>query len=339
MIATLLAAHAASACLAVVLDRALGEPPAARHPVRLLGVLAERLERPIRTLIPNETLAGTLLAAAVVLAAVLPAAAISAAAWSAALFVTPAAGLTAGILVDAALAYLALSARMLAEEGRGVAVALVDSLPRARERVARLVARDTGSLDESGMARAAIESLAENTVDAVVAPLFWTLLGGGAGAWLHKSASTLDSMVGYHNERYARFGTASARLDDALAWLPARMAVPLIALAAVAVRGLDPRAALRVGLRDRALHASPNSAHGEAAFAGALGVRLGGESTYGGVTTRRPLIGDEGGHPPEPADASRAAALVVASASTTALVCAIAGATAAVLGGLQLALR
>jgi len=329
LIGAALFAHALSVAVAMRLDAALGEPRVAWHPVRLLGGLIARLELPLRRLIANESLAGVALVVLVVLAAVVPATALSLAAWSLS-FVHPALGLVAGVAVDGALIFWTLSARNLAEEGRAVSDALRRSLPAGRRRVARLVGRDTDSLDEAGVARACVETLAENTVDAVIAPLFWGLVVGGAGAWLHKAASTLDSMVGYRNERYGRFGSAGARLDDVLAWLPARVAVPTIALAARAMKVLDSRAALAVGLRDRLRHASPNSAHGEAAFAGALHVQLGGEASYGGDVRERPVIGAEFDHPRRE-DILRAARLVLASAETAALVCVVAGLVAGAL--------
>lgn len=280
-----LTARALSIALAVVLDLAFGDPRNAIHPVAWLGVVIKRLERALRVSPAlSGRLGGVLLAGGTALGTAAAALGLSVLAWRV--------STAFGVVVDALLIWLALAARSLAMEGRAVARSILASeLPEARERLARIVARDTSVMDEAGASKAAIESLGENVVDGVVAPLMWAALLGPAGAWLHKAASTLDSMVGYRTEKYVRFGTASARLDDVLAWLPARIALGLIAIAAAVTR-CDARGSLRVGLRDRLKHDSPNSAHGEAAFAGALGVRLGGDATYHGEVVHRPVIGD-----------------------------------------------
>jgi len=281
-----IAAHPLALALALLLDLALGDPRYRLHPVRLLGstiALGERVLR--RTHLP-ELAAGGLLTVCVVALA-------SAAALGISLLAFHLGGPAAGVVADAVLIYFALAGRALADEGRAIRTHLAaDDLVAARTSLSGVVGRDTATLDESQIARAAIETLGENSVDALIAPAFWALLLGPAGAWLHKSASTLDSMVGYRNERYARFGTAGARLDDALAWAPARLAIPLVTVAALPAR-TDWRSAWRIGLRDRLLHASPNSAHGEAAFAGALGVSLGGVAHYAGVPHPRAPIAAE----------------------------------------------
>lgn len=285
-----LTARAISLAVAIALDAVLGDPPNRAHPVAWLGTLIGVLDRRLRRVRALSGRAGgAILMLATVGASVSASALLSVSAWS----VSP----LAGVIADALLLWLAISTRSLARAGVSVAVALeAGDLGTARERVSRLVARRCDVLDDSGAARAAVESLSENVVDGVVAPLFWAAIAGPAGAWLHKAASTLDSMVGYRHEPYARFGTASARLDDVLAWIPARLTVAIVSLAAWSV-GLDGRAAWRVGLRDRRHHASPNSAHGEAAFAGALHVRLGGPVEYPDGVHERPTIGAEGGGP------------------------------------------
>lgn len=276
---------AATVPLAVALDLVVGDPEVSWHPVRLLGRFAGAVERHLRASRLSESLDGILLAAVVVASA-------SGLAWALS-FAAHLAGPVVGLAVDALLIAIALAGRSLAEAGAVVGRALArGDLAEARLLLARIVGRDTERLGETGIARATIETLAENTVDAVVAPLFWAALLGPAGIWAHKAASTLDSMVGYKDERNLRIGAMSARLDDVLVWVPARLAVPLIALSS-ALLGLDASGALRVGGRDRLLHASPNSAHGEAAFAGALRVRLGGEVCYRGRVSHRPDIGSE----------------------------------------------
>jgi adenosylcobinamide-phosphate synthase len=281
-----LAARPLVVALALAFDLVLGDPRYQLHPVRLLGEAIAAGERALRRTSLPDRLAGALLAGATVALATGGALALSLLAWRYG-------GPLAGVSADALLIYFTLAGRALADEGRTIRGSIeADDLPSARTALAGVVGRDTASLDESQIARATIETIGENSVDALIAPAFWALLLGPAGAWAHKAASTLDSMVGYRNERYERFGTAGAKLDDVLAWAPARLAIPLVAIAAATVR-CDWRAAWMTGLRDRLKHASPNSAHGEAAFAGALGVRLGGIAYYAGVPSDRASIGVE----------------------------------------------
>lgn len=164
-------------------------------------------------------------------------------------------------------------------------------LPQARQAVGRIVGRDTAQLEEGGVVRAAVETVAENTVDAVVSPLFYALLGGAPLAMLYRAANTLDSMVGYKNEKYRWFGWASARWDDALNWIPARLAGLLLAASALLTPGLAAGRAVRAVAAFARLHPSPNSGIPESAVAGALGVELGGRNTYGGVASVRARMG------------------------------------------------
>ena len=164
-------------------------------------------------------------------------------------------------------------------------------LQQARARVSWLVGRDTDALDEKGVIRAAVESVAENTVDGIIAPLFYAVVFGPVGALMYKAASTLDSMVGYKNEKYLHFGWASAHIDDAANFVPARLSAPLMVIGA-GLTGNRPLAAWRICLRDRRNHASPNSGIPEAAMAGALGVQLGGPLFRKGVLTELPTLGD-----------------------------------------------
>ena len=179
-----------------------------------------------------------------------------------------------------------------------------------------LVGRDADALDAGGVVRAAIESLAENTVDAVTAPLLWATVGGAPAVLAHRAINTLDAMVGHRNARYANFGWASARVDDAVNWLPAR----LTALAVVAVRPRQAATVATVVRRDAPRHPSPNGGVIESAFAAALGIRLGGENSYGGVAEDRGRLGD--GRPPAPADGARAIRLARHTAIAFAVACA-----------------
>lgn len=217
----------------------------------------------------------------------------------------------------AAVTWAALGGRSLG----GIALAIArdlecGDLPAARRRLPALVGRDTASLDEAGVCRAVVESVAENTADAVVGTLFWGAAAGPGGAAAYRAANTLDAMIGHRSERYERFGWAAARIDDALGLPPARLAAALAAVLAPLVDG-SPRRALATLLRDGAAHPSPNAGPLEAAFAGALGVRLGGPLAYGGRIERRPFLGD--GRTPAPIDIRRAVRLLNAIGLTAAL--------------------
>jgi adenosylcobinamide-phosphate synthase len=270
--------------LAALLDSILGDPSYRAHPVRLMGRLAAASEGRCRRLVADEKLAGVLAAALVVLASVAGASGLMAALRR----VHPRLEEAMSIF----LLYSSIAPRDLAAHAQAVEQALArDDLPAARQAVGRMVGRDTAGLDTREIVRAAVESVAENTVDGVTSPLFWAFVGGTCGAVAFKAVSTLDSLFGYKNERYLRFGWASARLDDAANYLPARLSVPFIA-AAAACLGHSPGGAVRTVLRDARKHASPNSGFAEAAIAGALGVRLGGPVSRGGVPVACPCFGE-----------------------------------------------
>jgi adenosylcobinamide-phosphate synthase len=204
------------------------------------------------------------------------------------------------------------------EAGRIHRALLADDLPGARRLLPRLVGRDPAQLDAAGIARAVVESVAENTSDAIVAPLLWAALAGPPGLAGYRAANTLDAMVGHHSPRYERFGWASARLDDVVNWAPARVTAVLAAACAPVVGG-RPATTWRIALDYGPRHPSPNAGWCEAAFAGALGVRLGGPLSYAGRAEDRPELGI--GRPPEPADIARASRL---SRSVTAAATALA---------------
>jgi adenosylcobinamide-phosphate synthase len=204
-------------------------------------------------------------------------------------------------LVVAVCTWAVLGGRSLAREAEAVHAHLVrGDLPAAREQVTHLVGRDPSGLDGDEIARATVESVAENTSDAVVAPLLWGAVAGPAGLLGYRAVNTLDAMVGHHSPRYERFGWASARLDDLVNLVPARVSAVLAATG-------DPGPALTAWRRDARRHPSPNAGPVEAAFAGALGVRLGGSNRYGDTVEDRGLLG-EGRHP-LPADITRAVRL------------------------------
>jgi adenosylcobinamide-phosphate synthase len=187
--------------------------------------------------------------------------------------------------------------------------------------LSRIVGRDTHDLPPEAIYRACIETVAENTSDGVVAPLLYAALAGPVGLWVYKAVNTLDSIVGYRNEHYRRFGWASARADDLANLIPSRLTWLLLSLAAL-LTGHHGGAALRTGWRDGRKHPSPNSAWGEAAMAGALGVRLGGPSSYGGVSSLKPTLGDAGAAPA--AEVVRRAVGLLRAAAWLALLLAVA---------------
>jgi adenosylcobinamide-phosphate synthase len=219
-----------------------------------------------------------------------------------------------------AFTWVALGGRSLTR----IAVELSDCVQDGDLRGARgvlpsLCGRDPEALDAAGLSRAAVESVAENTSDAVVGALLWGALAGPGGVLAYRAANTLDAMVGHRSPRYLDYGWAAARLDDLLNWLPARLSAALAALCAPVVGG-SIRGAWRVARRDGGAHPSPNAGRVEAAFAGALGVRLGGPLSYRGVAELRPVMGD--GRAPAPADVRRAACLSRAVGVAAAIACA-----------------
>lgn len=295
---------------AVVLDLLLGDPNWMPHPVRWMGRTISALEGPLRRLLPK-TPAGER-GAGIVLALVLPA-----------LFGCGSALILWGLgqlshwlswAVQLWFTYQLLAARSLQKESMAVCFPLKEhDLEGARRAVSRIVGRDTQVLDETGVAKAAVETVAENTCDGVTAPLIFLFLGGLPVGMAYKAVSTLDSMVGYKNEKYRWFGWASARLDDVLNFIPARLSGLLMCLGAALLPGCSGRRAWKVFWRDRRKHASPNSAHTEAACAGALGVQLAGDASYFGKIVSKPTLGDPI-RPVEPEDIPLACRLMYATA-------------------------
>lgn len=193
------------------------------------------------------------------------------------------------------LAYTTLATRSLHKESSHVARALRDNdIPLARERLGRLVSRDTSHLEEKDIVRALIETVSENISDGIVAPLFYLAVGGPVLGMVYKAVNTMDSMVGYMNDRYRYFGWFAARADDVANWIPARLSGALLVGAAASLQ-LDWRKAWRVMLRDARKMKSPNAGFPEAAAAGAMGVQLGGASVYFGQVVEKPLLGDAAG--------------------------------------------
>ncbi|MDP6111291.1 MAG: adenosylcobinamide-phosphate synthase CbiB [Planctomycetota bacterium] len=269
---------------ALGLDLLAGDPRWLPHPVRAIGWFAQWLEPMARRVHRSPRSAGITTAAAVLGVTGL----ISFGMWKLAGELHP----FAGDAVSIYLIYAAVAARDLVRHSRHVYDALAKKdLPEARRRIAFLVGRDTDCLEESGVVRAAVESVAENTVDGVTAPVFFAFLFGPVGAMVYRAVNTLDSTFGYRNERYEQFGWASARLDDAINFVPARLTGATVCLAAALLHRRG-REALRILTRDARNHTSPNAGRPEAAMAGALGVQLGGLNTYFGQPSEKPTIGD-----------------------------------------------
>lgn len=324
--------------LALALDALLGEPDALsrRHPVVLIGRLVSFLEPRIRSRLPRtprgEFLGGAVLAAAVCAASLaVPLALLAALAVPSAVFRSPAL-LAPAFVLDVFWGYQAVAARGLCDEAGNVVACLSRSLEEGRAAVSRIVGRDADRLDGEGVLRACVETVAEGTTDGIVSPLVFYALGGSPLAMLFKAVSTMDSMVGYRSPRYRHFGTAAARADDVANFVPARLAAVLMLASAAAfrllgLRSFSPVRGLRVFVRDRLRHASPNSAQTESAAAGILGVRLGGGAFYGGVWEERPALGD-GGRAAVPADVRRACALAWSAAVLSAALAAAAWAGA-----------
>jgi adenosylcobinamide-phosphate synthase len=288
-------------------DLAIGDP-VRWHPVAGFGRLAARVER---TVYAPSRLRGAAFALGLV----------------------GAVGLFAGALgrmrvgrgpVLVILTWAALGGRSLAREARSIASALdAGDLDAARAALRALAGRDPAVLDERGICRAVVESVAENTGDAVVGTLLWAAVAGPAGVAVYRAANTLDAMVGHRSERYADFGWAAARLDDVMSWPGARVGA-LLAVACARVVGGSSSSAWRVLRRDGAAHPSPNAGRLEAAFAGALGVRLGGPLSYAGRAELRPELGD--GSAPDVFVVRRAAVRSLAVGMLAAGLCALSSA-------------
>ena len=281
----------AAAVCGFLLDLLLGDPAwlTPIHPVVLMGRAIRFLEKRLRALFPKtpqgETRAGLALALTMSVGTF--------ALCKLTLHTLHRLAPPLAFALEVIWCWQALAVKDLRDEAMRVQHALEhEGLDAARRAVSRIVGRDTKSLSAEGVACAAVETVAENFSDGVIAPLFWMALGGAELALCYKAINTMDSMVGYKNERYLHFGRVPAKLDDAANFLPARLAALLLIAAAFFLRE-DAASAYRIWRRDRRKHASPNSAQCEAAMAGALGLRLGGPASYFGVKHDKPWLGDE----------------------------------------------
>lgn len=276
---------------AIVIDLIIGDPVYPTHPVIWIGRLIRWLELRLRGGGPQVNLSPSELrwrGAGLTAVTVLLAGGVMVVMIKAAVLIHP----WLGYVLNTWFISTTIAIKGLKDAAMLVYRPLVaGDLPQAREKVGYIVGRDTTQLEEPEIARAAVETVAENTVDAVVSPLFFALIGGAPLAMAYRATNTLDSMVGYKNERYIWFGWASARWDDVLNLVPARITAVLLAVAAGLSRGMSPVRSIRSVLRFARLHPSPNSGYPESAVAGALGIELGGRNIYMGTASERARMG------------------------------------------------
>ena len=301
--------HLIALLIGFFIDLLLGDPHSIPHPVVWIGKLISAAEKLVRRLFPKtvrgENIAGGVLWVIVVLVST----AVPALLLYAAYRLHPAAGL----VLESIMCWQILATRSLRDESMKVYAALKKGVPEEyRRAVSMIVGRDTAELDDLVVTRAAVETVAENASDGVLAPLFYMVIGGAILGVAYKAVNTMDSMVGYKNDRYQYFGTAAARFDDLVNFLPARISAIMMILASF-VCGMDGKHAARIYKRDRRKHASPNSAHTEAVMAGALDIQLAGDAWYFGKLHKKDFIGDPI-RPVEVEDIVRANRLLYATA-------------------------
>lgn len=285
--------HIAGFFIGFIMDLLFGDPYWLPHPIRLIGKLIAGLDKMLLGDISEkerdykeEFRKGILLTVLVLVITVMVTAIILYSAYKAAPLL--------GLAVESIMSYQMLATKCLKLESMKVYVKLKEGdLQGARKAVSMIVGRDTQVLDEIGVAKAAIETVAENTSDGIIAPMLYLAIGGPVLGFFYKAVNTMDSMVGYKNDRYLYFGRAAAKLDDVINFLPARIsAVLMIISCCFAGKEYSEKHAWKIYKRDRRNHASPNSAHTEAVCAGALGIRLAGDNSYFGKIIRKPYIGD-----------------------------------------------
>ena len=292
--------------LGFLLDFIIGDPYGLPHPVAGIGKWISFFDHKLRrgNSNPKDIPRGAFTTAAVILISTVIPALVLYGAWR----LHP----TVYFVLDGVMCGQLLAARQLVRESKKVQHALeMGDTEGARKAVSFIVGRDTGALDEKGICRAAVETVAENGSDGVIAPLFWMFLFGAVGGFFYKSVNTMDSMLGYKNEKYLYFGRAAAKTDDAVNYIPARLSALLMILVCP-LCGLDAKCAWKIFRRDRYKHDSPNSAQTEAACAGALHVQLAGDAVYGGVVHKKEYIGDPL-REIEPMDITRAGRLMYAA--------------------------
>lgn len=285
--------HVAAFFLGFILDLLLGDPHFIYHPVRIIGNLIAFVEKRLNRTDYSDNRRrnnGRILVFVVIASTGIVTAGI--------LIIAYLINIYAGIVVEAIMTYQILAIKNLKDESMKVYYALkTEDLQASRQAVSMIVGRDTMELTQEGVAKAAVETVAENTSDGIIAPMIYTAIGGPVLGYVYKSINTMDSMVGYKNDRYMNFGRAAAKLDDIVNYIPARVSAVIMITAAgilsVFSKKYDAKRAARIFKRDRYNHASPNSAQTEAVCAGALGLRLAGDASYFGKVVKKPYIGDE----------------------------------------------
>ncbi|MBQ1993501.1 MAG: cobalamin biosynthesis protein CobD [Lachnospiraceae bacterium] len=278
------------ACLiGFILDLIIGDPRWIYHPVRLIGKLIEVTERLLRKIFPD-TEKGLLVAGGFL---VLIVSGISTGIIFCLVYFSYRANIYAGIAVESILSYFILATKSLKVESMKVYEKLKEKdLEGSRYAVSMIVGRDTASLDEKGVTKAAVETVAENLSDGVIAPMIFLLIGGSVFGTFYKAINTMDSMVGYKNDKYIYFGRAAAKMDDFVNFIPARISAVMLILGS-GICGKDIKNAVKIFRRDRYNHSSPNSAQTESVCAGALRIRLAGDAFYFGKLVKKPYIGDD----------------------------------------------
>lgn len=269
-----------------LLDCLLGDPYSLPHPIRLIGRLISALEKWVRKTFENHLVSGGAVLTVIVLI-------LSTAVPLALLILCYRVNVWLGAAVESVLCYYMLAARCLRDESMKVHRAFLENdTEKARRAVSMIVGRDTKPLDKNGIIRAAVETVAENTSDGVTAPMLYMSIGGAVLGFFYKAANTMDSMIGYTNEKYLQIGRFAAKLDDVLNFIPSRLTALLMIFSAGIMR-MDIKNAWKIWRRDRRKHASPNSAQTEAVCAGALDLRLAGDAYYFGELHKKPFIGDD----------------------------------------------
>ncbi|WP_442861347.1 adenosylcobinamide-phosphate synthase CbiB [Butyrivibrio sp. CB08] len=313
--------HILGFAFGVVLDRIIGDPHNFPHPIRLIGALIGWMDKKLNKEGGNQDGAaatgtdsanrkkiflGGVTWLVVVVLTVLVTAIVQLGAYRINRWL--------GVFVEAILTCYILAAKSLSDESMKVYRAMESAeggnLTEARKALSMIVGRDTENLDEAGITRAVVETIAENTSDGIIAPLIYTFIGGPILGFAYKAVNTMDSMLGYHSDRYEYFGRVAAKMDDVWNYIPARLSALMMVLAAfIGGRDYSGKRAFAIFKRDRYNHKSPNSAQTESVCAGALGLRLGGDSSYFGKMVHKPYIGDDT-RPIEKADIKRAARLM-----------------------------
>lgn len=268
-----------------VIDSFIGDPYNLPHPIRLIGRLISKLEKFIRRRFRNLHAGGVFLALTVIfISAVVP---------FFILYFYYRLNIIFGILIEGIFCYYLIAPKCLRNESMKVYSAIkIKDTEKARKAVSMIVGRDTQCLDESGIIKAAVETVAENTSDGVTAPIMYMSLGGAVFGFIYKAVNTMDSMIGYKNDKYINLGRFAAKLDDAFNFIPSRLTAAVMILSAY-ILGMNGENAFRIWKRDRRKHASPNSAQTEAVCAGALEIRLAGDAYYFGKLHKKEYIGDD----------------------------------------------